>query len=316
MTNFSVAAPIASSSNCLSSERMSRSPVIGSRASTSSPSTTPCLGNTPSSSPTRQTTRCGTERIGTIVHTVRVPVRKLARVGRPARWRSRSARMSGRRITVSTREPASASTSRNSRCNWLVCQASSSPTRASWSIPSSSEASHSRNGRAPVRDSTTCCSRSTYSASWPASSTRLLLTSSSGRVVSIQACESSDIATPARTRSMPKRHVFWMKSTPYGWRCSRSKPQRMLAWRTQRVMSSRLSSVNPKRARTGAACARLSTSLEVARPPASASSCDATPSSGLVWTSERSARRTRSLCAGCTPLIMSPRPKPATISGA
>ena len=74
--------------------------------------------------------------------------------------------------------------------------------------------------------------------------------------------------------------------------------------------------MNPKRARTGAACARLSTSLEVARPPARASSCDATPSSGLVWTSDRSARRTRSWCAGCTPLIMSPRPKPATISGA
>ncbi len=74
--------------------------------------------------------------------------------------------------------------------------------------------------------------------------------------------------------------------------------------------------MNPNLARTGAACARLSTSLDVARPPASASSCDATPSNGLVCTSDRSARRTRSLCAGCTPLIMSPSPKPATISGA
>ena len=46
-------------------------------------------GKTVSSKPTRHTTRCGTERIGTIVHTVKVPVRKLARVGRPARcWRS------------------------------------------------------------------------------------------------------------------------------------------------------------------------------------------------------------------------------------
>ena len=34
--------------------------------------------NTPSSRPTR-TTRCSTERIGTMVHTVSVPVRKLAR---------------------------------------------------------------------------------------------------------------------------------------------------------------------------------------------------------------------------------------------
>lgn len=42
-------------------------------------------GKTPSSRPIRQTTRWGTDRIGTIVHTVKVPVRKLARVGRPAR---------------------------------------------------------------------------------------------------------------------------------------------------------------------------------------------------------------------------------------
>ena len=170
--------------------------------------------------------------------------------------------MSGSRISVSARGPALVSTSPNSRCSWLVCQASSSSTRASRSMPSLSAVSHSRSGLAPVSESTTCCSRSTYSASWPASSTRLLLTSSSGSVVSIQACESSDIATPASTRSMPKRQVFWTKSTPYGLRCSRSKPQRMLACRTQRVMSSRSSSVNPNRARTGAACARLSTSLD------------------------------------------------------
>ena len=31
---------------------------------------------------------------------------------------------------------------------------------------------------------------------------------------SIQACESSDIATPASTRSMPNRQVLWTKSTP------------------------------------------------------------------------------------------------------
>ena len=57
----------------------------GRRASTSSPSTRPSRGNAPSSSPTRHTTRCGTDRIGTIVHTVNVPVRKFTRVGRPAR---------------------------------------------------------------------------------------------------------------------------------------------------------------------------------------------------------------------------------------
>ncbi|KMO84217.1 hypothetical protein MCHUDSM44219_00809 [Mycolicibacterium chubuense] len=53
-----------------------------------------------------------------------------------------------------------------------------------------------------------------YSASLPASSTRLLPTSSRGSVVSSQACASSDIATPTSTRSMPNRQVFCTKSTP------------------------------------------------------------------------------------------------------
>ncbi len=67
----------------------------------------------------------------------------------------------------------------------------------------------------------------------------------------------------------------------------------MFACRTQRVMSSKSSSVKPKRARTGAAWAKLSTSLAVTLLPASGSNCEATPSSGLVWISERSASRTR-----------------------
>ncbi len=90
----------------------------------------------------------------------------------------------------------------------------------------------------------------------------------------------------------------------------------MLASRTQSPIASRSSSVKPNRNRTGPASARLSTSLAVARPPASASSCVATPSSGLVCVSARSASFTRSRWAGCAPLTMSPRPKPATISGA
>ena len=54
-------------------------------------------GTTPSSIPSRQTTRCGTDRIGMSVQTVRWPVRKFARVGRP---RSRSA--SSARISAGT----------------------------------------------------------------------------------------------------------------------------------------------------------------------------------------------------------------------
>ena len=83
--------------------RTSRSPTIGSRASTSSPSMEPPRGNTPSSTPSRHTTRCGTDRIGVIVQTVSVPVRKLARVGRPASRESSIARTSGSRSSIGVR---------------------------------------------------------------------------------------------------------------------------------------------------------------------------------------------------------------------
>ncbi|CFE46738.1 Uncharacterised protein [Mycobacterium tuberculosis] len=153
ITRVWVAAPIASSSNCRSSERMSRSPVIGSRASTSSPSGWLSRGNTPSSRPTRHTTRCGTERIGTIVQTVSVPVRKLARVGRPASCASKSARTSGSRNSGAAREPARASTSANSRCTCARCQPSLQA--VSRSIPVASASSHATNGRAPLSPPTT-----------------------------------------------------------------------------------------------------------------------------------------------------------------
>ena len=96
-------------------------------------------------------------------------------------------------------------------------------------MPSAQRGEPIASGRAPLSASTVRCSRSTYSASLPASSTRLLLTSSSGSVEPIHACESSDSATPASTRSMPKRQVLWTKSTPNGLRCSWSNPQRMFA---------------------------------------------------------------------------------------
>ena len=60
----------------------------------SSPSRSMWRGKAPSSRPSRHTTRCGTERMGTRVQTVRCPVRKFARVGRP---RSRSARVAAGR---------------------------------------------------------------------------------------------------------------------------------------------------------------------------------------------------------------------------
>ena len=106
--------------------------------------------------------------------------------GRPCRpgGGPSSARMSGSRITVSAARAGRRRARRpNSRCIWLVCQASSSSTRVSRLMPSVSAASQSRSGRgAGERVDDVRCSRSTYSASCPASSTRLLLTSSSGSV--------------------------------------------------------------------------------------------------------------------------------------
>ena len=175
----------------------------------------PSRGNTPSSRPTRQTTRCGTDRIGTIVQTVSVPVRKLARVGRPASWRSSSARTSGsRRRRVGARARVGQHVAE------LALHLAGLPGVVVVDAGEQADAvararsASRRSGCAPVSRSTTCCSRSTYSASRPARSTRLLPTSSSGSVVSSQACESSDIATPASTRSRPNRQVFWTKSTP------------------------------------------------------------------------------------------------------
>src|ERR1700743_2431879 len=60
------------------------------------------------------------------------------------------------------------------------------------------------------------------------------------------------------------------------------KPTGFFRAKTKSVMVSRWSSVNPKRARTGAAWARLSTWLAVTRLPAMASSSAATPRSWLV----------------------------------
>ena len=79
---------------------------------------------------------------------------------------------------------------------------------------------------------------------------------------------------------------------------------------------SRSSSTKPNRRRTGGAWARSSTSLAVARLPATSSSWAATPSSGLVRDSARSASWTRSRCAGWPPSTTSPRPNAAVMSGA
>ena len=93
---------------------------------------------------------------------------------------------------------------------------------------------------------------------------------------------------------------------------------------TQSRMRARSSSSSRKRRRTGSRSARSSTSEAVRRRAARSSSWATTPSTGLVWRSERSARRTRrsvgrssagsgSISSSST---TSPAPNVAWISGA
>ncbi len=114
--------------------------------------------------------------------------------------------------------------------------------------PAERPSSQWSSGWVPTRSSVTARSRSTYSASRPTRSTCPLPTSSSGSVRSSQAPESSDIATPASSRSRPNRQVFCTKSaSPKSARCSASKAQRTPASRTQVVSCWRSSSEKPNR---------------------------------------------------------------------
>ena len=207
MTSVSVAATIASRSSWRSSARRSRSPVRGRRARTSSPSTAATRGNTPSSSPTRQTTRWGTERIGTIVQTVSVPVRKLERVGRPrSRWRSRARTSACRSRVVGSPAPGVDP-------GQLAVELRDLPESAGGVEVSRWTAS--RQGGRPVGDGRADSAaarkvwrRSTSSANRPTSSRSPSLTSSTGRVPATCRWSSPDIAAPSRTRCMPAAQVL------------------------------------------------------------------------------------------------------------
>ena len=263
-----------------------------------------CAGRPRRRGPTRQTTRCGTERIGTIVHTVRVPVRKLARVGRPPSRDRSSARTSASRRGTPGSAPVVAPARESSRSSCGSCQESSAGTSVSDRTPALSAAIHSRAVRASAIAARQPPSRSTYSASRPTRSMSELATSSTGRPRPRWRWSSPLIATPSRIRSRPDRQVLWSKpAIANGSREGPSIPQRMPAWATHRVTRVRSSSVNPNRRRQGSWVARSSTSDAVARPPASSTRVAATASSGLVLDRARSASRTRSRCAGC------PRPR-------
>ena len=152
--------------------------------------------------------------------------------------------------------------------------------------------------------------RSISSAKRPARSIASLSTSSSGSTRSKSRRSSSVIATPSSRRSRPARHVPpGSCASLNGARWAASSPQRMPLARTHSSIRPRSSSSKPKRRRTGSRSARSSTCEAVRRSSASSSRRATTPSTGLVWRSERSASRTRRSDS-------SPVPKVAWISGA
>jgi hypothetical protein len=146
--------------------RGSRSPTRGSSRRRSSPSRGALRGNTASSRPRRQTTRWGTERIGTSVQKVRCPVRKFARVGRPCSRSSMSARISESASATGV-PPASWSMSSSRRCSSARCQASRSVVAVSRSAAVAIDCVHAATDFGAVRSSSVTRSRSTSSASRP-----------------------------------------------------------------------------------------------------------------------------------------------------
>ena len=212
MISRSVAASSASSSICRSSARGSRSPTCGAASIRSSPSRRARRGNSPSSSPRMHTTRCGTERIGTSVHTVRWPVRKFARVGRP-RSRSASSTRTSASSSVAALEPVSSA-------GLPVDVAEQSLELAPLpGVPVAGggervggvrRSPRSSRGSALARESASAAARvrSMNSANRPARSIAPLSTSSSGSTPPTSRRSSSVIATPTSIRSRPLRHVF------------------------------------------------------------------------------------------------------------
>ena len=190
-------------------------------------------GNSPSSRPSTHTTRWGTERIGTSVQTVRWPVRKFARVGRP---RSRSASSARTSASSSSRPPArapslaSATTSSSRRWSSRRCQESRSLVAVSASaapaigVRPAVDRSAARRARRPPR-----WTRSTNSANRPARSIAPLLD-----VVERQhAADEPPILLGHRdadqhpVEAAPPRVRRRATSSLNGSRCAASSPQRI-----------------------------------------------------------------------------------------
>ena len=252
--------------------------------------------------------------MGTSVQTVRWPVQKLARVGRPFRrsvriertssqlrstgadrlvpaWPRRPARRGARSAGPAARRRAarSPSGSRRSRASVSAQLVDGRGCRRARRAPSAAGRGTRPGGR-PAR----CrrCRRRRAGASPPKSR-----------------CRSSAIVTPSRIRSRPACQV--LASMPLELERARgasaSKPQRTNAPSTHSSRRDRSSSLKRNRRRTGSRPARSSTSVAVIRAVASSSTSARTPITGLVWRRERSASRISSVRVGSVGLARSGR---------
>ena len=298
MTRCSWAAQMASRNSCRSSLRTSRSPIRGSRARTSSPSATPWRGNAPSSMPSRQTTRCGTERIGTRVHTVSVPVRKLARVGRPAR-RPRSSAVTSASPSSTSMPAALSATSSSSRRSCMVCQASAASPRLRTS--SSRVRAQSRTGRLFAERADGVVD-AVDQLGEPADQVDVAAVDvverqslvDPGVVVLHGDAEQQPVdrdtpgALPDAAQSIVSAMVRVEAPAGAGGDGPVAQPLEIVVVETEPL-------------RTGPSPARSSTWVAVTRLAASSSSWESRSSSGFVWRRDRSASLTRSRAAGWPP---------------
>ena len=245
---------IASSSSWRSSLRASRSPtqrVAGQHVVAVDP---PARGNTPSSSPSRQTTRCGTERIGTSVATVRVPVRKPARVGRPRSRSASSPRTSARpeRHGGGVRAGGARGVGQLGPGLRLLPRVGGGGVGEQRRAPGRARPIHSASGCSPASSPSTPASRSTNSASRPTRSVSPESTSPAGSAVPSQ----SRVARHRDAEQQPvepRRPGVLRERRRAGTaaRCAASRPQRTPEPTTSSRSRSRSSSSRPKRLRTG-----------------------------------------------------------------
>ena len=290
----------ASRNSWRSSWRASRSPTSGSRARMSSPSRPDPRGNAPSSIPSSATTRCGTARIGASEHTVSAPVRKFARVGRPARCGSSSATTSGEAQRRARRRPHAR--------RWPgrpPPAASGRPGATSvsrWTARSSAS-NHSAGRAARRRARASVAGEPVDELREPPDQVHV------ARADVVDRQDGADEALVLLGHRHPEQEPV-QRGRPRALReraragsaraATTSSPHRTPDSSAHARTRSSSSSSNPNRRRTGAWPARSTTADAPTRESASSSRVATTASTGFALAGARSAIRTRSVRPGCS----------------